>query len=264
MQPLDLCENAGTVMCRDAGGLLYVRSGDVWHLYDFNAAYAGFYPACRFTALTAGGGLFHAAGLDEAGVPRLFSSISGGVWEERPLAAQNPLGSWTRVAGCVIKAFWADSLRQLLLVTDAGEVVTLPDCPKCLRIRTVGGRPADARLRKDALEIDLDGGAKVRLSLSALAQYRVSWSYAAELLRGGAALVDLRSPEEYARGHLQSSVNVPFDRLADWLEGQDTGTVLLFLCRLGVLADEAADYARAGGWTNAYSMGGLNAFAHVE
>ena len=260
----EICENMGRRLRLGADGALSVEQDGAFLPYDFNAAYAGYYPACRFTALAAGSGLFYVAGLDEAGRPHLFTSISGGVWDERPLAAVDRLGGRIQTCGRVVRIVYADALRQALLITDAGQVVTLPDCPKCLRIHAVSGVPVDARLAGDMLEIELEGGAWTRLPLNTLSQYRVSWSFADQLVRRGATVVDLRESGEFARGHLPGSVNVPFAELSDWLRARSRGEALLFLCRTGLLADEAADHARAGGWLNAYSMGGLNTFGHID
>ena len=176
----------------------------------------------------------------------------------------DPAGGQIRTRGRIIRIIYADELRQVLLITDAGQVVTLPDCPKCLRIHPFSGTPTDARLAGSNLEIKLEGGAEARIPLYALAQYRVSWSFADHMVRRGAIIADLREAGEFARGHLPGSENVPFESLGDWLATRSKSETLLFLCRTGVLADEAADYARGGGWQNAYSMGGLNAFGHID
>ena len=266
MAYVDSCSNAGADLYLGADGRLFLRAAGAPEatLLDFNTLYAGYYPRCTFTAVAAGGGLFYAAGLDTDGRPRLFTSLSGGVWEERPLAARDPLGGVVRAEGRVLRVLFAEEARQAFLVTDAAQVVTLPDCPKCLRVRPLPQRPTDARLSGDALEIDFADSTRTRIPLTALTQYRVSWSYADRLLRQGARIVDLREADDFARGHLPGSVNVPFARLADWLSGRGQGEALLFLCRTGALADEAADYARGEGWAFAYSMGGLNAFGHIE
>ena len=260
----DICENRGCRLRLDGAGGICTEKDGVFVPWDFNAAYAGYYPSCRFTALASGGGLFYAAGLDEDGQPRLFTSLSGSVWEERPLTAVDPAGGRIRTQGRILRIVYADALRQALLITDAGQVVTLADCPRCLRIHPFSGTPTDARLAGRNLEITLEGGARTCIPLYALAQYRVSWGFADRLVQQGAVIADLRAPEEFARGHLPGSENVPFETLGNWLASHGKGETLLFLCRTGVLADEAADYARGGGWVNAYSMGGLNAFGHID
>ena len=156
MAYVDSCSNAGADLYLGADGRLFLRAAGAPEatLLDFNTLYAGYYPRCTFTAVAAGGGLFYAAGLDTDGRPRLFTSLSGGVWEERPLAARDPLGGVVRAERRVLRVLFAEEARQAFLVTDAAQVVTLPDCPKCLRVRPLPQRPTDARLSGDALEID--------------------------------------------------------------------------------------------------------------
>lgn len=264
MRPLDECVNSGKALCRDTEGRLYIRSDGEWQFYDFNSAYSGYYLPCRFTALASCGGLFHAAGTDDNGSPHLFSSISGDVWEERPLSARDPMGNLIRTVGSVIGIIGYVEQRQLFLVTDAGQLTVLPECPKCMRVHALVGHPLTARLSGSDIIIDMEDGTRTVLQVNAFAQYRVSWSYASALYTKGAVIIDLREKEEFARGSLPGSVNVPFLALGEWLDARGRNEVLLFLCRTGALADEAAEYARAGGWNNAYSMGGLNAFGHIE
>ena len=264
MRPLDECVYSGIALGRDDDGRLYIKSDDQWELFDFNSIYSGYYPPCRFTALAACGGFFHAAGTDDNGRPHLFSSMSGSAWEERPLATRDPMGDLITVNGNVIGIIGHEEQRQLFLVTDAGQLVTLPECPKCMRVHALGGRPAGARLCGSDIIVDMEDGTRTLLSVNALTQYRVSWTYAAGLFAKGAVIADLREKDNFALGNIPNSVNVPFSALSDWLTARDKAEVILFLCRTGTLADEAADFARAGGWLNAYSMGGLNAFGHVE
>lgn len=269
---MGLCNTENRVICKNGSGAMGLdQSGNLYHclqgrytLYDFNGCYSGYYPSCKFTALGAGGGLFYAAGVDRSGAPHLFSSLSGSVWEERSLTAWNPFGGQKQAKGQIVSVLYMESARQILLVTDAGQVVTLPDCPKCVRIQEVGGRPICARLKGNQLEILMADGNCQKMYLDLFLQYRVSWSYAAELIRTGGRVIDLRTPDEFISGTWRGSENVPYETLANWLPGQEQDAVLLFLCRLGLLADNAAEYARRKGWKNAYSMGGLSAIGHLE
>ena len=113
---------------------------------DFNACYRGYYPACRFTAAASGGRQLYAAGTDAEGVPHLFVSGTGSVWS--PVSIQShttpvPLCEY----GDIVRILYDSAGQTPYLVTRAGYLVILPDCPKCVRARKVSDVPvADARL----------------------------------------------------------------------------------------------------------------------
>jgi phage shock protein E len=237
-------------------GLLYSRRGEEWELFDFNRLYKDHYPSCVFTALENYGGVFYLAALDSGGLPHLFSSLMGGVWEKLNLTMRGPLSGEVRTTGRILRILQDPGSRQLFLVCANGQLVTLPDCPQCVRVQ----QAADAEVRDGKIEGNLirlflaDGSEKI----AALeAQYRVSLSFVNENILPHGILVDLRSPGEFTADHLHRSVNVPMDRLSSWLGSRDKNIPLVFLCRTGVLADTAVLLARSLGFVRAYSLGGM-------
>jgi len=66
-----------------------------------------------------------------------------------------------------------------------------------------------------------------------------------------AVLVDVRSPSEYATGHVQGAVNLPLDRLAsDALAVlPDKAAPLVLYCVSGARSEMAAQWLRQMGYT---------------
>ena len=238
-------------------GILYRNDGSGCRtVFDFNSEYQDYYKPCRFTALSSEGGQFLLAGVDEEGQPHLFLSLMGSVWEER-------------------------------LICRNGEMAVMPDCPKCMRIFPSAGGPSsdgdkapgvtpeleDAVLTPDsAILLTWKNGGQQRLPLESLRQFRVSVSFAARLLQQGAQLIDVREQSnhenEQTSGPVSSlyktAVSIPLSELDEYLNTQSSGICMIFLCRTGRLADEAAEYARAHGFHKAFSIGGTEGWAHVE
>lgn len=74
----------------------------------------------------------------------------------------------------------------------------------------------------------------------------------------GALLVDVRTPEEYAAGHIPGSRNLPLDALQGigaLAPGRDTP--LFLYCRSGARSGQAARMLQATGYTRVTNIGGI-------
>ena len=84
---------------------------------------------------------------------------------------------------------------------------------------------------------------------------------ARKLVAGGARLLDVRSPGEYAGGHLPGAVNIPVQeierRLAD--VGPRDGELVLY-CRSGSRSARAAEILRQHGFTKVHNLGPMLAW----
>ncbi len=252
-------------------------------VYDFNREYAGYYVPCIFTALCHAGGQYLLAGVDEAGSPHLFLSLQGGVWEERSLASPNPLSYVRRLTDRVVEILYEEEENQFYLICRNGEAAVLPDCPKCMRLFQLrpAGKPSDSYvtgagmadkrgLGGPCLQLRWSDGGLQEIPLSRLRQYRVSVSFAAQLMKNGGRLIDVGrgfegEPEEPAiRGLMGRSEKVCISQLEERLESADRRECLIFVCDTGRLADEAAEYARRHGFHRAFSLGGTKEWLHVN
>lgn len=85
---------------------------------------------------------------------------------------------------------------------------------------------------------------------------------AAQMLREGAALVDVREPDEHARERIPGARNLPLSRLAEAELAVPPGRPVLFHCRSGArTAGQAAQLAAKAGGCEAYIVeGGLDAW----
>ena len=77
----------------------------------------------------------------------------------------------------------------------------------------------------------------------------------------GAVLLDVRTPQEYAQGHIPGSKNIPLQTLHD-AEGaiQDKGTPLYVYCQSGARSSQAASLLRQMGYPNVTNIGGIAAW----
>ena len=77
-------------------------------------------------------------------------------------------------------------------------------------------------------------------------------------INNGAVILDVRTPEEYASGHIKLSMNVPHDRIEEGMAGleefQDQSVVVY--CRSGKRASSAKEALEKNGFKNVTNAGG--------
>jgi rhodanese-related sulfurtransferase len=82
---------------------------------------------------------------------------------------------------------------------------------------------------------------------------------ARKLVESGARLVDVRTPEEFAAGHLAGAVNIPVQELAERLgelEPRDQPVVLY--CRSGNRSGHAARLLKNAGYARVHDLGAMS------
>ena len=71
----------------------------------------------------------------------------------------------------------------------------------------------------------------------------------------GAVLLDVRTREEYADGHVPGSVNIPLNQLETISYGKDTP--LYVYCRSGARSGRAVQVLKKSGYEKAVNIGGI-------
>jgi rhodanese-related sulfurtransferase len=88
----------------------------------------------------------------------------------------------------------------------------------------------------------------------------VSPQQAAELVRDGAQLVDVRQADEHAAGRIEGSLHIELDRLASEAASIDRDRPVVFYCRSGSRSALATQAFRAAGYQAHNLTGGLLAW----
>lgn len=84
---------------------------------------------------------------------------------------------------------------------------------------------------------------------------------ARHLVAAGASLLDVRTPEEFAGGHLPGARNIPVDELSRHLDevGPRDRPVVVY-CASGVRAASAARMLAGAGFTQVHNLGSMSAW----
>ena len=72
-------------------------------------------------------------------------------------------------------------------------------------------------------------------------------------------LIDVRSADEFASGHLQGAVNIPHDRITEGIGAvaADKSTRIILYYRSGRRAETALNVLKSAGYENVSNYGGL-------
>lgn len=242
----------------DNYGVPYFERSCKRECYDFNAEYRNNFPTCTFTAAARARGLFYLAGVDSENRPHLFSSLLGGVWEERNLIARQFAGDYISPTGSIIKILEDEEENQIYLICNSGQIVTVTDCAGCVKIRNLPrGDVQNAELRGKNIIVYFADRKTVCVPLRSVVQYHISLFFAEEQQRQGAVIVDLRAGSEFQKRHLRGAINVPNNVMPTWLKEQPAEQTLIFVCKTGVHSEQAACYARKRGYRNSFTLGGM-------
>jgi rhodanese-related sulfurtransferase len=75
------------------------------------------------------------------------------------------------------------------------------------------------------------------------------------LLSSGAILLDVRTEEEYERGHVEGSVNIPLHELSDNLSKLKKDKTIIAICESGIRSRDAAGLLASKGFDSVYNGG---------
>lgn len=87
--------------------------------------------------------------------------------------------------------------------------------------------------------------------------------YQSEFVTSGTThlLVDVRTPEEYASGHIPGSVNIELGVLESRLDEIPQDVPVVLYCRSGNRSGQAAELLVDKGYTNILDLGGITTWA---
>jgi phage shock protein E len=93
----------------------------------------------------------------------------------------------------------------------------------------------------------------------------ISPGEASTLLSQGAYLLDVRTLDEYAQGHIAGSTLIPLDTLSTRLDELPRDGQILVICRSGSRSAQARDLLLASGFSKVTSIrGGIQAWVNLS
>ncbi|HEV8574660.1 MAG TPA: rhodanese-like domain-containing protein [Dehalococcoidia bacterium] len=90
---------------------------------------------------------------------------------------------------------------------------------------------------------------------------RIDVSEADEMIKDGAAVIDVREPHEYTTGHVPGATLIPVNSVYARREELPQDKDLIFVCAVGQRSALAAEMAAAAGFTRLFNLeGGTDAW----
>lgn len=81
-----------------------------------------------------------------------------------------------------------------------------------------------------------------------------------QLLKDGAIIVDVRTPNEFAGGHIKGAINIPVDQISSNLSKlKNKEQVIITCCASGMRSSSARGILQKAGYTHVHNGGGWNA-----
>ncbi len=81
-----------------------------------------------------------------------------------------------------------------------------------------------------------------------------------QLVKDGAIIVDVRTPNEFAGGHIKGAINIPVDQLRSNLSKlKNKEQVIITCCASGMRSSSARSALQQAGYTQVHNGGGWNA-----
>lgn len=84
--------------------------------------------------------------------------------------------------------------------------------------------------------------------------------YVDSLASSAHTLIDVRTPQEFAGGHIKGALNIPVDELAQRLSRVPRDMPVVVYCRSGNRSATASRILRDAGYSTVYDMGGIIAW----
>ena len=78
----------------------------------------------------------------------------------------------------------------------------------------------------------------------------------AALVKAGATILDVRTPEEFKRGHIKGAVNIPLQNLHNQFNRLNKDKTIITCCASGMRSASAKSMLKSAGFSDVHNGGG--------
>lgn len=104
------------------------------------------------------------------------------------------------------------------------------------------------------------------VNITCYAADKITSDEAWKKIKAGALLVDVRSADEFASGHVEGALNIPYDKINEHLSelGNDKTREIVLYCHSGRRAGIAQSTLITSGYTQVFNAGGYKDLVPTE
>ncbi|WRS26933.1 rhodanese-like domain-containing protein [Oscillospiraceae bacterium MB08-C2-2] len=236
--------------------------GVTWSWKNYNEYYEGYADLCIFNSLENMGDTFFVVGQmkDDPDRPFVMYTESGEIWFYKPLTEINGTDPSTLFPLNINSLGF--NLDQIIAACNKGRLLTITNCAECNKM--------DEYTQQDLYDV-IFGNEKLLMvgadythsivDTNNIRQYNIKPEQAYEDYNyRGAIIIDVRSDEEWAEGHIAGALHIPVGEIGANLLKQvpDKTTTLIFYCAVGGRAQTALEEALKMGYQQVYNLGGIS------
>lgn len=239
----------------DQGEIFTSADGIHWSVLNYNEYYQQSISLQGIEALDA---MFWAYGTRPDGTSTLILSMEGGVWLERSLILEGQ-SQQADLSRLEIGGLCSDGEQAIAALSD-GTALTMPSCAVCNKLTRIADWQLEAAAYNGGKLLFAGEGYQYQiLELEDIRQERIQAEAALEKYQAGALILDVRSAEEYAEGHIAGSIRINLDRIDKELPDvcPEQSREIIFYCASGKRSQQALERAQTLGYHNVYNLGGL-------
>ena len=166
------------------------------------------------------------------------------------------LGMTGGIAVAAVNIAVIGTAKKTILTPDEAEKLEGVDCIIVLGCQVKKDVPSDMLYDRIVTGVDL-----YRRGVSEVLFMRlIAASTLDDYRRSGAYLIDLRTKEEYEKGHIEGAVNIPYDFLEDYKKRLPRNRLLVLYCEWGTTSILAGRKLSQYGYDVLSVNGGLQAY----
>lgn len=276
-QPVGLdTELSGDIISVDANDELIIAitaesdilisvDGTSWQHQNFNENYEEFYEPYIFSGIQNMGSTFFIYG-QSAEMPEapfvMFSSMAD-VWIFKPFSEINGQAHTEYFPLTINDIGYCGD--QIVAACDDGRLLTITECSVCHQMMELDNQKLYAVATGGGML--LAAGEDFLFNLmeeDEVRQDQIEAEQAYIDFQNGAIIVDVRTDEEYAEGHITGCLHIPVDEVAEQLPllVPDFESQIIFYCKAGTRSQQALETALELGYTNVYNLGAYDSWPY--
>jgi len=85
-----------------------------------------------------------------------------------------------------------------------------------------------------------------------------------DIIKNGALIIDVRTPDEFKVGHIEGSINIPLNEIGQAMEWLKKDVPMILVCESGARSGHAVMILKTNGFEKVYNGGSWNSLGNIK